>query len=242
MKIDIGCGGAKRDGFIGIDQGLAPGVDHILDIEHDRLPFDDNSIEHVYSSHCLEHLKYLNHTLSEIGRVCKDDATIEIIVPYGHHSDALLVGHQIYHTEELWYHLTVIHSDVWCGILNGRWLWAEIDYTIDERVLCELRNHGIAIDFAIRYLNNVAKEIRLLFSYKSDLSWQPTTPRRYLTTSRFGERQTLPAPFDVTATGHDFAAWTIASGGVQSVDSPKSIFKRGRDARDAIVRKFRALR
>jgi SAM-dependent methyltransferase len=211
MKIDIGCGALKRSGIIGIDYVLAPGVDHVLDIERDRLPFDDNSIEYVYSCHCLEHLKDMNHILSEIGRVCKDDATIEILVPYGHHSDALLVGHRIYHTEELWYHFTVTNADFWCGVLNGRWLWTEIDYTIDDRVLCELRNHGIALDFAIRYLNNVAKEIRLLFTYKSTLSWPPTTPKRYFTTSRFGERETLPAPFDPASTRADFAAWTIAN-------------------------------
>jgi SAM-dependent methyltransferase len=238
MKIDIGCGSAKRAGFIGIDQGLAPGVDYILDIEHDRLPFDDDSVEHAYSSHCLEHLKYLNHTLSEIGRVCKDDATVEIIVPYAHHSDGLLVGHQIYHTEELWYHLTVIYADFWCGTLNGRWLWKEIDYTIDERVLHDIRSHGVEIDFAIRYLNNVVKEIRLLFTYKSALSWQPTTPKRYLTTSRFGERETLPAPFDVAATGHDFAAWTIPSKSIQPADLPRNNLKK---ARDALRRRFRAL-
>jgi SAM-dependent methyltransferase len=230
MKIDIGCGRAKRDGFIGIDQALSPGVDHILDIEHDRLPFDDNSIEYVYSSHCLEHLRSLNHILSEIGRICKDNAMIEIIVPYGHHSDGLLVGHQIYHTEELWYHFTVINAEFWCGILNGRWLWTEIDYTLDERVVGELRSYGIAIDFAIRYLNNVVKEIRLLFTYKSALSWQPTTPKRYFTTSRGGERQTLPAPSDTAATGYDFAAWTIANRHVQPIDLPRSSFKRGRDA------------
>jgi hypothetical protein len=36
-------------------------VDHIIDLEQERLPFPDNSVSHVFSSHCLEHLKYPLH-------------------------------------------------------------------------------------------------------------------------------------------------------------------------------------
>ena len=38
MKIDIGCGGKKKGGFIGLDQYLMPGVDHVLDIGTERWP------------------------------------------------------------------------------------------------------------------------------------------------------------------------------------------------------------
>jgi len=38
IKIDLGCGGAKKEGFIGLDNVPAPGVDHVLDLLQDRFP------------------------------------------------------------------------------------------------------------------------------------------------------------------------------------------------------------
>ena len=57
--IDIGCGGKKKEGFIGLDQYLMPGVDHVLDIGTERWPFADGSVDEAYSSNFLEHLTNL---------------------------------------------------------------------------------------------------------------------------------------------------------------------------------------
>ena len=46
-----------RAGFFGIDIERSPATDLILDIERERLPFADGSIEYVYSSHTFEHLE-----------------------------------------------------------------------------------------------------------------------------------------------------------------------------------------
>ena len=59
MKIDIGCGGKKKEGFIGLDQYLMPGVDHVLDIGAQPWPFADESVDEAYSSNFLEHLTNL---------------------------------------------------------------------------------------------------------------------------------------------------------------------------------------
>ena len=80
-KLDIGCGWQKKPGFIGIDAKPERGVDIIRDVER-GLPFDDNSVDEVYTAHFLEHVKDLVFVMEEIYRVCKNKAKVRIIVPY----------------------------------------------------------------------------------------------------------------------------------------------------------------
>ena len=47
IKVDIGCGRNKKKGFIGIDKYKAKGVNHIIDIEKEELPFKDNTIDYL---------------------------------------------------------------------------------------------------------------------------------------------------------------------------------------------------
>jgi SAM-dependent methyltransferase len=211
VKIDIGCGASKRDGFIGIDIAPAPGVDHVVDIIRDPLPFVDNSVEQVYSSHCFEHLSSPINILSEIGRVCKDNAIIEICVPYGHHNDGLLCGHITFYTEEFWHHLTLLYSNFWLSILKGRWLWTEVNYVINDRVLRDIERYHFPVDFAIRYFNNVVKEFTVTFIYKSNLALQPMFPKRFFSTSRGGDRHSLPFENYAPEVRNDFVTLSIAS-------------------------------
>jgi predicted SAM-dependent methyltransferase len=92
MKVDVGSGGYKRLGYIGLDivppDASLGGVDAptgleadvVCDIEHDRWPFEDNSVTHIFSSHTLEHVRHLRipYIFSEMSRICSDGAEIEI--------------------------------------------------------------------------------------------------------------------------------------------------------------------
>jgi len=82
--IDIGCGRNKLKGSIGIDFSSFSDADIVLNLNKDPLPFEDSSVDFVYSSHCLEHLSLdgFLHIISEIYRICKDSAQIFIKVPY----------------------------------------------------------------------------------------------------------------------------------------------------------------
>lgn len=90
MKIDIGAGNIRHSGFITIDFDKNSAADHILDLEKDKLPFNDNSIEFVIAHHVLEHLGdgYF-HCLQELYRVCKHGAVIDIRVPHPTHNTFL---------------------------------------------------------------------------------------------------------------------------------------------------------
>jgi ubiquinone/menaquinone biosynthesis C-methylase UbiE len=80
-RIDIGCGPAKRPGYLGLDLFPLLGVDIVRDVDRHGLPFSGGTITHVYASHVLEHFRDLVHLMNEIGRVCCPGAEVELIVP-----------------------------------------------------------------------------------------------------------------------------------------------------------------
>ena len=81
MKLDLGCGNRKHEGYIGIDLEFKEGVDIVRDIEK-GLPFSDETIDEIYASHILEHLKELNFVMEECYRILKKDGMMRIIVPH----------------------------------------------------------------------------------------------------------------------------------------------------------------
>lgn len=84
MKIDIGCGTRKQEGFVGVDAIAFPGVDHVCRVGVDPLPFPDESVDEVYSSHFLEHLTQEERIVffNELYRVMKPGAQARIITPH----------------------------------------------------------------------------------------------------------------------------------------------------------------
>ena len=81
VMVELGCGSTKQNGFIGVDRFDLEGVDIVADMNK-RLPFNDNSVDVIYSSHAIEHLDSIDHVMSEIWRICKNNAICIIIVPY----------------------------------------------------------------------------------------------------------------------------------------------------------------
>lgn len=85
MKLDIGCGPNKKDGFTGIDQYPFDGVDIVGNVLDGELwaRFEPGSIEEIYTSHFVEHLTgperctFFNHAW----RALKPGAQIAIVVP-----------------------------------------------------------------------------------------------------------------------------------------------------------------
>ena len=43
LKIDLGCGSNKKEGYVGVDILDVPGVDYVTDLSKDPLPFDDRN-------------------------------------------------------------------------------------------------------------------------------------------------------------------------------------------------------
>ena len=81
INIDLGCGLRKKEGFIGLDTTKLEGVDIVWDI-HNGLPFEDNTIDKIYSNFLFEHISTTIFLFQEVYRVCKKDAIVEFRVPY----------------------------------------------------------------------------------------------------------------------------------------------------------------
>ncbi|EGJ49367.1 class I SAM-dependent methyltransferase [Desulfocurvibacter africanus] len=84
LIVDIGAGRRKLPGSISIDFSPFADVDYAIDLNTDPLPFDDNSVDYIHSSHCLEHLtlKGFMHVMHEIYRVLKPNGQCYIGAPY----------------------------------------------------------------------------------------------------------------------------------------------------------------
>jgi SAM-dependent methyltransferase len=80
VRVDLGCGIHKPDGFIGVDVSFKPGVDVVADLNQ-SFPFPDNSVDFVRAHDVVEHLSDHIHTMNEIWRICKSHALIDIRVP-----------------------------------------------------------------------------------------------------------------------------------------------------------------
>jgi hypothetical protein len=56
MKLDIGCGNHKDQGWIGIDRQRLPGVDMVHDLNIHPWPVESDSVEAAKAWHILEHI------------------------------------------------------------------------------------------------------------------------------------------------------------------------------------------
>ena len=84
MRINLGCGINHKEGWENCDKDPYVLPDRVLDITQ-RLPYQSDSIDEVFTSHTLEHISredLVDKVLPEIWRVCKKDAKVTIIVPH----------------------------------------------------------------------------------------------------------------------------------------------------------------
>lgn len=82
LKVDLGCGTVKREGFVGVDRLPLPGVDIVHDLENVNYPFKDNEVDELWMDQVLEHLRNPVRVVEEIYRICKHGALIHVGVPY----------------------------------------------------------------------------------------------------------------------------------------------------------------
>jgi hypothetical protein len=83
LKLDLGCGKAKREGFLGVDSRKFEGVDQVVDLRK-PWPWDDASVSEVHYSHFVEHLTAPEriHFANELYRVLTPLGKATIIVPH----------------------------------------------------------------------------------------------------------------------------------------------------------------
>ena len=93
MKLNIGCGLNKIQGFINIDKYPESKPDLVMDADVAPWPFESNQVDEVLFNHSLEHMGADTETfltlMKELHRICKAGAKIQINVPHPRHDNYL---------------------------------------------------------------------------------------------------------------------------------------------------------
>jgi ubiquinone/menaquinone biosynthesis C-methylase UbiE len=81
-KLNVACGFEHLKDYINIDNDRRVFPDILRDLEQ-GLPFDDNSVDEVFSKHTLEHISpdKIHWVIAEIYRVLKPNGRFKVIVP-----------------------------------------------------------------------------------------------------------------------------------------------------------------
>jgi SAM-dependent methyltransferase len=88
IRLDIGCGGHKNQGFVGMDVRSLPGVDIVHDVEVYPWPLPDECVIQAIASHLVEHIPpqrfgFVNF-MNEVWRVLKVGGELAIATPHGY--------------------------------------------------------------------------------------------------------------------------------------------------------------
>lgn len=88
MKINLGSGLKRFEGFLNIDYDPLVEPDYVVSLDdvNIKLPFDDNTIEEIKAHHILEHIgDGFIPLMKELYRVAKNGCILDIIVPHHFH-------------------------------------------------------------------------------------------------------------------------------------------------------------
>lgn len=93
MRLNLGCGNHKLQGWVNVDKEPACAPDQVVDLEKLPWPWPDDAAEEALFHHSLEHLGasteiYLG-IIKELYRVCRDGAKVTITVPHPRHDHFL---------------------------------------------------------------------------------------------------------------------------------------------------------
>ncbi|RJQ04430.1 MAG: methyltransferase domain-containing protein [Bacillota bacterium] len=80
LRLDLGCGDATPEGYVGIDKRPGPKVDMVHDLEQ-GIPYPDASADEVRANHVLEHLGDKERIMAEVWRVLKPGGRFVFEVP-----------------------------------------------------------------------------------------------------------------------------------------------------------------
>lgn len=88
MKINLGSGYKRIDGFLNIDDDPLVEPDFLCNIEKEKLPLEDNSVDEIRAHHILEHIgSGFIGLMQELYRVAKHGAILDIVVPHHFHDN-----------------------------------------------------------------------------------------------------------------------------------------------------------
>lgn len=94
MRLNLGCGGDIRPGYVNVDFRQLTGVDQVVDLSVFPWPYQDSSVDEILMLDFLEHFPYrqTERILLECFRIMADDGTVVIQVPAGEQLARAFIG------------------------------------------------------------------------------------------------------------------------------------------------------
>ncbi|MBN2370470.1 MAG: class I SAM-dependent methyltransferase [Vicinamibacteria bacterium] len=80
--LDIGCGGSKTPGAIGMDIDPRSGADIIQDLDDIPYPFSTDTFDEVFGVHVMEHVRDPLSIMAELHRITRDGGIVRLVVPH----------------------------------------------------------------------------------------------------------------------------------------------------------------
>lgn len=180
MKLNIGCGNNRLEGYINIDKVVWCNPDKCFDLEK-VWPIPDGSVDEIVATHVLEHMRDFVYVACEIYRVLKVGGKVFITVPHPR-SDEFLgdpthVRPIIPGTLEMFgkeanerYRAERLSNTPFAEYLGVDLKLIAVDYCLRPQWKDALDNGEISIDDikqALVQLNNVAGEIKMIWEKAS---------------------------------------------------------------------------
>lgn len=94
MKLNMGCGLNKLDGYVNVDLFPEGGPDVVCNLEETPWPWQTGSAAEVIFNHSLEHMggdpQIFLAIMKELYRVCAGGATVRITAPHPRHDSFII--------------------------------------------------------------------------------------------------------------------------------------------------------
>ena len=81
VRLNLGCGHKRRDGFVGVDRYPCDAAEVLCDLAR-RLPFATSSVEELHLDNVIEHVLDIPALVREIVRVARPGARVTVVTPH----------------------------------------------------------------------------------------------------------------------------------------------------------------
>jgi SAM-dependent methyltransferase len=124
VKVELGCGKSKAEGFVGVDIAVHKGVNVVADVAK-SLPFADGSVTEMRAVHLFEHVPDTVGLMKEIYRVSAPGAKVVVEVPYAR-SDGAFADPT---------HVRAFTEFTWEYFDRGKDAWKLYEFAVDFRIV-----------------------------------------------------------------------------------------------------------
>jgi len=184
MNLNLGCGNKILEGYTNVDKYDYYNCDVVHDLETFPYPFEDNSVDSILLCHVLEHIgqdpKIFNNILTELYRICKPEALINIIVPHPRHDDFIsdpthvrpitVLGLSLYDKEqnEIWQSSGAANTPL--GLILGIDFKIEnVQYQVEDEIMKKYNSKELTkeeLEHLMKHHNNVIKQTTIKWRVK----------------------------------------------------------------------------